>query len=391
MATMNTLFPGDLVVSMETAPEQAPRRILLAVTGLSPQVVTETLYALAVARPRPFVPTEIHLITTGEGAERARLTLLDPDEGRFLVMQRDYPQLGAARFAAIHRVCNVLGDALDDIRTDEDNRACADSITSLVRELTADPAAALHVSIAGGRKTMGFYLGYALSLYGRPQDRLTHVLVAEPFEGDHQFYYPPPRPRVLVIRGRPVSTADARVELAEIPFVRLREGLPDELRTGRAGFTETVAAAQRALAPAQLTIDLARRQLKAGGIAVPMPPAQLAFYCLLARRCKKGLEGLRWSDSGVAEEYLAEYRALSGELSGAYERVARTLRDGMTEECFEQRKARVNRALRDALGDAACRPYLIAAEGKRSVTRYRLTLPASTVHFVADSLAAAHL
>ena len=29
---------------------------------------------------------------------------------------------------------------------------------------------------------MGFYLGYALSLYGRTQDRLSHVLVSSPYE-----------------------------------------------------------------------------------------------------------------------------------------------------------------------------------------------------------------
>lgn len=42
-----------------TAPHTYPRRILVAVTGLSPQVVTETLYALAVAADLPFVPTDI--------------------------------------------------------------------------------------------------------------------------------------------------------------------------------------------------------------------------------------------------------------------------------------------------------------------------------------------
>ena len=55
-------------------------------------------------------------------------------------------------------------------------------ITNLIRAFTADPESALHVSIAGGRKTMGFFLGYALSLYGRAQDKLSHVLVSPPFE-----------------------------------------------------------------------------------------------------------------------------------------------------------------------------------------------------------------
>ena len=57
------------------------RKILLAVTGLSPQIVTETLYALAVGQDTPWIPDEIHLITSCEGAERARLSLLDPVAG----------------------------------------------------------------------------------------------------------------------------------------------------------------------------------------------------------------------------------------------------------------------------------------------------------------------
>ena len=63
-------------------PENCSRRILLAVNGLSPQVVTETVYALARAHPRA-LPTEIHVVTTAEGAERARLALLSRVPGWF--------------------------------------------------------------------------------------------------------------------------------------------------------------------------------------------------------------------------------------------------------------------------------------------------------------------
>lgn len=65
-------------------PHQFPRRLLVAVTGLSPQIVTETLYALAVApSASAFLPTEIHLITTRSGAEKARLALLSDEPGWF--------------------------------------------------------------------------------------------------------------------------------------------------------------------------------------------------------------------------------------------------------------------------------------------------------------------
>jgi hypothetical protein len=43
-----------------------PRRVLLAVTGLSPQIVTETLYALAVKGS--WIPTERHEIASGGSA-----------------------------------------------------------------------------------------------------------------------------------------------------------------------------------------------------------------------------------------------------------------------------------------------------------------------------------
>lgn len=53
----------------EMPPEAYTRRILLAVTGMSPQVVTETLWALAVHQQPAFMPTEVHVATTEAGAE----------------------------------------------------------------------------------------------------------------------------------------------------------------------------------------------------------------------------------------------------------------------------------------------------------------------------------
>ena len=62
---------------------------------------------------------------------------------------------------------------------------------------------------------MGFYLGYALSLYSRAQDRLSHVLVNSPFESHSEFFYPTPESRVIHRRpdGRP--KAFGGFELAE--------------------------------------------------------------------------------------------------------------------------------------------------------------------------------
>ena len=79
-----------------TDPGAHPRRILLAVTGLTPQVVTETLYALAVKGNPAWVPTEIRIITTRQGVEKAQRTLLSDHPGWFRRLCADYRLPGIA-------------------------------------------------------------------------------------------------------------------------------------------------------------------------------------------------------------------------------------------------------------------------------------------------------
>jgi CRISPR-associated protein (TIGR02584 family) len=351
-------------------PHTYPRRVLLAVTGLSPQVVTETLYALTqVCRP-PFVPTEIQLITTKQGADHARLNLLSTDPGWFQRLRRDYGLLEIDFDAdSIHALRGPDDARLEDIRSPAENELAADFITERVRELTADPDCALHVSIAGGRKTMGFYLGYALSLFGRPQDRLSHVLVSAPFESHPQFYYPTPRERVIHTLDRAQLALDCRraeVTLAEIPFVRIRDDLPTRLLNGKSSFSATVDAARRALEPAELTIDLPGRRIRAGGEIVAMTPADLAFYSLAVRRRKGGDHPLRRGDKDLAGPYLAELGRIVGEMSGELERAEEALAEGMTEDYFDQRKSKTNSSLDEALGPQLAQPYRIQSSGRGS-------------------------
>ncbi|MGZ8135934.1 MAG: CRISPR-associated ring nuclease Csm6, partial [Methylococcaceae bacterium] len=97
-----------------------PQRILLAVTGLSPQVVTETLFALH--QQGAALPTDVHLLSTTEGAERARLTLLT--DRWFQRLCEDYA-LTDIRFdeGHIHILENAQNEPMDDIRTLTDNHS----------------------------------------------------------------------------------------------------------------------------------------------------------------------------------------------------------------------------------------------------------------------------
>lgn len=351
--------------------------ILLAVTGLTPQVVTETLFALHDQGEQ--LPSAVHILTTAEGCQRARLTLIN--DGWLARFCRDY-HLKQPDFteASIHVLRQANGEPLTDIRTQADNQAMADAITEWIRTFTADPHTDLHVSIAGGRKTMGFYAGYALSLYGRARDRLSHVLVSPDYESHPQFYYPTPYSHVIYGNDpsrKPLDTQNAEVMLADIAFVRLRHGLDQALLEGKASFSQSVAAAQQALGPAHLTINLKNRQCIAHGKPVRLSPADLAFYLWLLQRQTDGQPSPHCPSDGApddtyASQFLQHYRRINGELGGA-DRTIDTLKDGMSKTFFEQRKSRINKTLTQTLVYAA-QPYLIAPEGKRPRTQYRIAL-----------------
>lgn len=375
---------GNPAPTTASAAIVSPPTTLLVVTGLNPQVATETLYALAMREPAA-LPREVRLLTTAEGAERARLTLLSEHPGWFRRLLADW-KLGEIAFddAHIHVLHDDAGAPLADIRSAADNRAAADQIAELVRRLTRDDASALHVSLAGGRKTLGFFAGYALSLWGRPQDRLSHVLVDEPFESSWEFFYPTPYERIIQTRDHKVADcAKAQVTLADLPFVRLRHGLPRALLEGRASFADAVQAAQGQLGAPALALALDRQRIAAAGREHALPPAELAFLAWFARRAAAGAPPLPAPKEGVPEPayrdaYLREYRRIVGAL-GNDERTRRRLRDGMSKADFEERKSKLKRALEAALGAAAA-PYLIQGSG-RNPMRYRLALPAAAIRF----------
>lgn len=357
---------------------QFPRRILLAVTGLTPQIVTETLYALAVASEEKFIPTEVHVITTLEGADRVRRLLLDQRSGQFHALCREYG-LTAIAFPErhIHVIPDPNGQPMADIRTPEDNLRAADFISHLVRDFCLDDPSALHVSIAGGRKSMGFFVGYALSLFGRTQDALSHVLVNDPFESLADFYFPPVQDKVLLARdGTPVHSRDARIMLAEIPFVRLRGGVPASLLSGDASFAETVSGVQSGLNFVALKFDLSGKQIGCGGTWLKLPPALFAFYLWIARRCQAGLPdggGITWRDADHAD-FLKVYAEVVGRKSEHWLACEKLLRNGFDSgEFFEQKVSKINKHIRKALpldGYA----YLIVSTEEKSCTKYGLRL-----------------
>ena len=357
---------------------------LLCVTGLTPQVVTETLFAIHHAGES--IPEYIHILTTTEGAERARLTLIkDQWLTKFYMDYGLKPK--TAEFINIYELSDANGQPLKDIRSQADNQAIADGITEKIRQLTAENNTALHVSIAGGRKTMGFYAGYALSLYGRRQDRLSHVLVSADYESHPQFYYPTPYSQVIYANDptrKPLDTQDAEVVLADIAFVRLRHGLDNALLQGQSSFSESVQRAQQSFAAPRLVINLANRRLYANQQMITLKPADMAFYYWLIQRQFSIKGALSCPADGVPDpdysaEYLHYFKVIAGEL-GIAARTLNTLANGMEKSFFEQHKSSINKAIKQILGIHA-QHYLIHPQGKRPYTKYALKLEQHQIEY----------
>lgn len=307
----------------KTLMENYNKRILLCVTGMSPAVITETLYALVVEKN--FIPTEIRVITTQQGKNKVINALLgitsDRQEKRGALADfiADYgQQYGFEHIHFDEQSVQVIEDSqtqkLSDIRSPEENQLAADQIVKLVGELCQDDASAIHVSIAGGRKTMGFFLGYALSLYGRKQDSLSHVLVSEQFENLPDFFYPKPYPHIIYNhKGEELDASKGKVMLAEIPWVRLGLGVPENLLNSQISYSDSVHKAQMILDEPKLTFlgPIDKRLVRFGEIEVTLSPKGYTLMLSLVLAKLKDLDfNLYKHSQAITELYLGIYEMI---------------------------------------------------------------------------------
>lgn len=369
--------------SYATSPSVFPKKILLVASGMSPQVLTETLYAL-LHEETPFVPDEVHMVTTTIGKDGAVTQLLAEGDGQYHRFCRDY-QFSESAFKQdfIHVIRDENKNELTDIVTREDNENAADYITNLIREFTEDDSSSLHVSLAGGRKTMSYFTGYALSLYGRPQDRLSHVLIDAGYEGLRDFYYPTPVSSIIIDRhGQELDASMAQVSLADIPFIRLRDDLPGQLIKGKQSFRKTIETMRLIEEPLSLGFDTPKQKtVYCSGIAIEMPPAEYAFYDFIVneRQAVNGeltcmpyeIIGKDGKDTGKDKHYAELFiKCLERCNVFAKDTTSDALKDGMSESYFKERVARVKKLLTAVLGKRVAEPYIITVRGGRGSRLY---------------------
>ena len=347
------------------------RKILVAVTGMSPQIVTETLFALVTQKD--WRPDEVHVLTTGVGAENIRSALFA--DGHFARFCADYAPAGIVFTQDnIHLIRDTAGNVLDDIRTPEENNLAADMIVRFIRDCCLAEDTALHVSIAGGRKSMGFYIGYALSLFGRAQDSLSHVLINAPFEGNRDFFFPPRVPQLIATPQGDISTAQADVMLADIPFVRMRDGMPNLQLDANWTYGQAVAQTQLQWEDWRVEIDVEAQSLRFGNTPpLKLPPQLFALYAAMVALYEEG-KSIGKAEMALLAHYFCRFYAKEYAENGeryrdflarnGYEEMHRILREG---------SARIFKALDKHLG-APAEKFRIASSGRNNAKVYALAM-----------------
>ncbi|WP_261874637.1 CRISPR-associated ring nuclease Csm6 [Vibrio rarus] len=367
------------------------KNILLSTTGASPQVLTETLYSIAHSG-RPF-PDEIYVITT----QSTKDTLLNGlfRDGHLAKLLQEY-HLPTPKFDAEHILLieDHDGNAIKDAKTVEDQTYMADFITKTVREFTCEANTAIHASLAGGRKTMAFYFGYAMSLYGRQQDTLSHVFVDDNFEFVRDFWFPTKESHWVTGKNGQgeVDISQASVTLAEIPFVRMRSSLDPSIIESMANlsFSQTVGMlnASHKQEDVQVTINSSAKLISTLGVDIKLTAKEIAFYLWLYHKGENGLLVDRYfeEDKQNSIEFLKHYSKIAKDprVFESFDTTPEEFNDesydsirGMEKSFLQPICSNINRKLRKALPAQSAEKIEISSLSKEHVQRYTCKLACS--------------
>jgi len=372
------------------------KRILLAVCGLSPQVITETLYAL---HQNYQLVDAIHVITTRDGKEGIFAQLLSGKSGHYYRYLAEYGiDANSIDFGPdnIHVITDEHGNEIPDIVSESDNERLLGKCLELAFRFTADPATAVFFSIAGGRKTMSACLMVAAQMYGRPQDRVYHVLVSPEFESNRDFFYPPRESKIIELSdasGQPFfkETKYAEINLVHIPFVSIRERFSgDYLDSPRDPGTLLLSLIKEE--EAKLTVNLLDLKVIYKHLEADLMPARLALYvffvlqkkncpkdvssCGKCRECFMNIQEILGNQGVIADIY--------GKLGKHYylgaDRVSGIMK--LDKENFNSYRSKVNADLRKIFGHHAVKDIGISSIGRRPNTRYGIKLDKSRIEVI---------
>lgn len=287
-------------------PSNFEKRILLLSIGGSPAVLTETLYGLIHLKKHPFIPTEIHVITSEFGKRQIAAQLFpkgEPDKITELYMHNKgaFQENGLPTFTLDKHV-HVFHDPdtnepLEDTLTPEQCNAAADLFKDIIFEFINKDSlntSAIHCSLAGGRKTMSFFMGYLFSICGRTQDKLSHTLI-EPnqLEFPHpipnkRFFYPiPDQQHEYTVRkdGKTsthlIDAKDINIHIVDIPYAAVIRDTAFLKELEKNSYSESIEKINTFIDIRYPKLNFDDRTVAFGNIAIELDPRTFAFYCAL--------------------------------------------------------------------------------------------------------------
>jgi len=112
------------------------KEILIFVIGTTPQIITETIYALLHNSP-PVYPDEIYVLTTSIGKEKIIETLINKKILQDMLKEYEIPEIPFTKENIIV-ARDSEGKEIEDIRTREDNEAIGELIIDFIRRKTLE-------------------------------------------------------------------------------------------------------------------------------------------------------------------------------------------------------------------------------------------------------------
>ena len=295
-----------------------PRFVFLASAGRVSPVITEALWALMNPRKgdgrKAIVPDVVHIVTTAAYCpdhgysefDRRRDLLKEKVSELYRQYKQKEPEFF---FEAVKDPDGTNGcHYIADVRTERENILYANHITRCVRTYCEESETILHMSLAGGRKSMSSYDHSAMMFFGRVEDEMSHVLVQPQLleRAGEQFWWPD-QPEKLVrvnlskdeFEEVPTSSDIVTVDLVPVPFVRLGVRLPTGIPPEAVDYRELIEFIEFERGGGRFIVDADTRKISFGNRSVTLTPTYFALFAVFAIARNMGWPGFGSEDEGA--------------------------------------------------------------------------------------------
>ncbi len=365
------------------------KEILIFAVGVTPQIVTEGIYALSQENP-PIYYDEIFIITTKVGRNILTDKLIDSNV--FKEMCADMKEGFTA--LSLDKKCIIVpkyddGEELTDIKTTLDNQIMANFITSFIKKKTVNSTSRLHAFLSGGRKTMSFYMGLAMELYSRPWDKTYHILISPEFESNRDFYYKPSRNRKIKYGDKILDTKNCEINLIELPLFKLR----DKIKKDFSDFSSAIEYGQKKIDTSIVhpnitvnlhdrTVDINHDMLNGSGdqnIKIKLSPMHLMIYAtylkiklhsckhLNSEYCKDCTECfpslLELSTKPALEEMIKIYEIISPSRTDI---LIYNYKEGLSMDVLRQSISKIKKEIYNSLNDETLSSFCVISASNKN-------------------------